>query len=201
MDSAIPQDKIFASVEKMLNKIISLDEETQAALATLAGKVIEIDVLNTDFGLFVKPSAAGITLTANYEEKADVVIKATPSALLGMLSAEKFGAGDVEINGNVGLAQKFQSILRSMDIDWEEYLSQFVGDIAAHKMGNFARGMQSFIKATVKTIGLDVSEYLRYEKEVVMDKSELNDFIDAVDQLRNDVDRLQQRIQRLDKQD
>ena len=188
------------SVEKMVNKVLSLDEETVALLATLTGNVIEIDVLDTEFRMFILPSGKGITLETDYEGKADVAIKGTPSALLGMISAEKIGAGDVEINGNVGLAKKFQSILRDVEIDWEEYLSQFVGDIAAHKIGNFLRRVSRFAKESGKTIGMDISEYLRYEKEALLDKSEVDEFNQAVDNIRDDVERLQKRLERLEKE-
>ena len=188
------------SAEKMVNKVLSLDEETVASLATLAGNVIEIDVLDTEFRMFILPSGKGITLETEYEGKADVAIKGTPSALLGMISAEKIGAGDVEINGNVGLAQKFQSILRRVEIDWEEYLSQFVGDIASHKIGNFLRRVSRFAKESGKTIGMDISEYLRYEKEALLDKSEIYEFNQAVDEVRDDVERLQKRLERLEKE-
>ena len=188
------------SVEKMVNKVLSLDEETVALLATLTGNVIEIDVLDTEFRMFILPSGKGITLETDYEGKADVAIKGTPSALLGMISAEKIGAGDVEINGNVELAKKFQSILRDVEIDWEEYLSQFVGDIAAHKIGNFLRRVSRFAKESGKTIGMDISEYLRYEKEALLDKSEVDEFNQAVDNIRDDVERLQKRLERLEKE-
>lgn len=188
------------SVEKMVNKVLSLDEETVALLATLAGNVIEIDVLDTEFRMFILPSGKGVTLETDYEGKANVAIKGTPSALLGMISAEKIGAGDVEINGNVELAKKFQSILRDVEIDWEEYLSQFVGDIAAHKIGNFLRRVSRFAKESGKTIGMDISEYLRYEKEALLDKSEVDEFNQAVDNIRDDVERLQKRLERLEKE-
>lgn len=188
------------SVEKMVNKVLSLDEETVALLATLAGNVIEIDVLDTEFRMFILPSGKGVTLETDYEGKADVAIKGTPSALLGMISAEKIGAGDVEINGNVELAKKFQSILRDVEIDWEEYLSKFVGDIAAHKIGNFLRRVSRFAKESGKTIGMDISEYLRYEKEALLDKSEVDEFNQAVDNIRDDVERLQKRLERLEKE-
>jgi len=191
---------LLDSVEKMVNKVLSLDEETVALLATLAGNVIEIDVLDTEFRMFILPSGKGVTLETDYEGKADVAIKGTPSALLGMISAEKIGAGDVEINGNVELAKKFQSILRDMEIDWEEYLSQFVGDIAAHKIGNFLRRVSRFAKESGKTIGMDISEYLRYEKEALLDKSEVDEFNLAVDNIRDDVERLQKRLERLEKE-
>jgi len=191
---------LLDSVEKMVNKVLSLDEETVALLATLAGNVIEIDVLDTEFRMFILPSGKGVTLETDYEGKADVAIKGTPSALLGMISAEKIGAGDVEINGNVELAKKFQSILRDVEIDWEEYLSQFVGDIAAHKIGNFLRRVSRFAKESGKTIGMDISEYLRYEKEALLDKSEVDEFNQAVDNIRDDVERLQKRLERLEKE-
>ncbi len=191
------QTVIIDSVEKMVNKVLSLDEETLDALATLEGDIVEIDVLNTDIRLFILPSAKGLTFASKYEDKADVSIKGTPAALLGMLTAEKVGAGDVEIIGNVGSAHKLQSILKKMDVDWEEYLSQIIGDIAAHKVGNFLRGMSQLAKSTVRTIGLDISEYLRYEKEALLDQSELDEFNHAVDKVRNDVERLQKRVDRL----
>jgi len=200
MKSDNRQSLILDSAEKMVNKILSLDEETLESLAKLEGKVIEIDVLNTGKRLFILPSARGIILASKIENKVDVAIKGTPSALLGMITAEKVGAGDIEINGNVGLAHNFQSIIKKVDVDWEEYLSQFVGDIAAHKAGNFLRGLSRFAKESGKTIGLDISEYLRYEKEVLLDKSELDEFNHAVDEIRNDVERLQKRLERLEKE-
>ena len=200
MNSDNRQYVILDSAEKMVNKVLLLDEETLASLAILAEKVFEIDVLNTDIRIFILPSGEGITLASEYEGKADVAIKGRPSALLGMITAENVGAGDIEINGNVGLAQKFQSILKNMDVDWEEYLSHFVGDITAHNVGNFLRGVSRFAMATGKTIGMDISEYLRYEKEALLDKLELDEFIQTVDKLRNDVERLQKRVERLGKE-
>ncbi len=193
------QNIVLNSAEMLVNKVLALDEETQESLANLTGDVVEIDILNTDFRLFILPSDKGITLASKYEEKADVSIKGTPAALLGMITADKVGAGDVEINGNVGLAHKFQSILKNMDVDWEEYLSQIIGDIAAHKVGNFLKGMSQFAKTSARTIGLDISEYLRYEKEALLDQSELDEFNHDVDKVRNDVERLQKRVERLGK--
>ena len=191
------QNVILDCAEKMVNKVLSLDEETLDALSTLEGDVVEIDVLNTDIRLFILPSARGLTLALKNEDKADVSIKGTLAALLGMITAEKVGAGDVEIIGNVGMAHKLQSILKKMEVDWEEYLSQIIGDIAAHKVGNLVRGMSQLAKASARTIGLDISEYLRYEKEALLDQSELDEFNHAVDKVRNDVERLQKRVDRL----
>ena len=201
MKSDNHQTVIIDSIEKMVNKVLSMDEETLDSLATLEGDVVEIGVLNTDIRLFILPSAKGVTLASKYEDNVDVSIKGTPAALLGMITVEKIGSGDVEIIGDVGLAHKLQSIMKKIDVDWEEYLSQFIGDIAAHKVGNLLRGMGQFAKASANTIGLDISEYLRYEKEALLDQSELDEFNHAVDEIRNDVERLQKRVERVGKKD
>lgn len=196
-----PQHLILDSAERMVNTVLSLDEELQEPLATFAGKVFEVDVVNTDIRIFILPSGDGVKLEPAYEGKADVVIKGRPSVLLGLITAGKISVGDIEIIGNVGLAQQFQSILKNMEVDWEEYLSHYLGDISAHKVGNLLRGMFQFAKSSGNTIGLNISEYLRYEKEALLDKSELDEFNHAVDIIRNDVERLQKRVVRLQKKE
>ncbi len=200
MNSDNTQSVILGSIEKIVNKVLSLDEETLMSLAVLTGKVFEIDILNTDIRIFILPTIEGITLVSEYEGKADVAIKGQLASLVNMITAGKIGVGDIEIDGSVGLAQKFQSILKNMDVDWEEYLSHFIGDMATRKTANLLKGVSRFAITTGKTIGLDISEYLRYEKETVLDKSELDKFNQSVDELRNDLDRLQKRVARLDEE-
>lgn len=103
----------------------------------------------------------------------------------------------MEINGDVGLAQEFLSILKTLDIDWEELASQWIGDLPAHKLGNLFRTTRKFAKEIRQTIGLDISEYLRYEKEILPEQEEIDEYISAVDVIRNDSERLKQRIIRL----
>lgn len=200
MMSGYRQNIMLSSVERMLNKVLSLDETSLISLGELVGKVVEIDIVHTEIKLFIFVSAQGIKLASEYTGDVDVSIKGTPSALFGMMNAEKAGVDPIEIKGDIIFAQKFQSILKKMEVDWEEYLSQIIGDIAAHKMANLLRGMSQLMGASVRTIGLDISEYLRYEKELLLDKSELDTFNHAVDVIRDDVERLAKHVERLRKE-
>ena len=78
MNSDNRQTVIFGDIEKMVNKVLSLDEETLVSLAVLTGKVFEIDVLDTDIRIFIHPSGEGVTLASDYEGKVDVAIKGRP---------------------------------------------------------------------------------------------------------------------------
>jgi ubiquinone biosynthesis protein UbiJ len=104
----------------------------------------------------------------------------------------------VEISGDAELGQQFSEILEALDIDWEEHLSHFTGDLVAHKLGNVVRGALSWGRQTVDTLGQDVAEYLQEESETVPNQDEAEGFMSQVDVLRTDVDRMEARVKRLE---
>ena len=103
----------------------------------------------------------------------------------------------ITIRGNTGLAQHFGAILANMDIDWEEQLSHITGDIPAHFTGQLARSIGNYGKNLVQTSQWDIEEYLIEELRINPHRLELQAFIDGVDNTRDDVERLQQRIEQL----
>ena len=105
---------------------------------------------------------------------------------------------DMQIIGDIGLAQRFQAIMQNIDIDLEEPLSKWVGDTLAYKIGKFVRGSSRFAVNTSKTLAMDLSEYLRFEIEMLPDDLLVEEFCKDVDVLREDVDRLTQRINKLE---
>ena len=192
--------EFIENIEKLLNRILQQDEAMLSAIGELTGKVIAIEIIGLNHVIYLQFYAAGITIRKECAGKVDVTIKGRPVTLLVMLFTreENTTPRDMEIIGDAGLAQRFQSIMKNMEIDWEEYLSHWMGDTLAHKLGNLFRDVREYVKETKNTIGMDISEYLRYEKEILTDQSEVDEFIAAVDFIRNDVERLRQRITRLE---
>lgn len=192
--------EFIENIEKLLNRILQQDEAMLSAIGELTGKVIAIEIIGLNHVIYLQFYAAGITIRKECAGKVDVTIKGRPVTLLVMLfmREENTTPRDMEIIGDVGLAQQFQSIMKNMEIDWEEYLSHWMGDTLAHKLGNLFRDVREYVKETKNTIGMDISEYLRYEKEILTDQSEVDEFVAAVDFIRNDVERLRQRITRLE---
>ena len=88
-------------------------------------------------------------------------------------------------------------MLASFDIDWEELLSQYLGDIAAHQIGNVVRDVSGWAEEARHTLAQDTVEYLRNEAAILVETREIAEFVDAVDALRSDVDRLEARLQRI----
>ncbi len=203
--SAVIDDKAPAwirQVTKLVNKALSLDEETLHALAKLEGKVIAFEFSNTGLTVFLFPAIEGLKINSAYEDKADVLIKGTPTNFIMMLASSKQGNAslptDMQVIGDIGLAQRFQSIMQNIEIDLEEPLSKWVGDSVAYQLGKFFRNTSRVATDAGKTLALDMSEYLRFETDMLPDDLLVEEFCNEVDILREDVDRLSQRINKLE---
>jgi len=193
---------LLEKIEKHLNKVLELDEDSLSALNQLTGKVISLELLNTDFCVYILPFDKGVQLRSSYEDNVNVKIRGTaPDVLTYMLKTRtKSGdfAGSIEVIGDVGLAQDFQAIMFNLDLDWEEQLSRWFGDTVAHQMARVLKEIGSFGANASDKFQQDVSEYLRFESEMTMHNSEMDEFVHAVDTLRNDTERLKMRINRLE---
>jgi ubiquinone biosynthesis protein UbiJ len=139
-------------------------------------------------------------LLGDYRGTPDAVISGAPWSLARVAYGGDRGAlfaGEVEIRGDVTVGQRFEAILRGIDIDWEEQLSRLVGDVAAHQVGKLVRDTMAWGAKSAETLGRDVSEYLQEESRHLPQRDEVDAFLTAVDDLRNDVERLGARIRRL----
>ena len=188
-------------IETAINRYLSLDPELLGKLKAFDGKVVKIELTIINKTLYMFPSESGIQILAEFEGEVDTVLRGTPLSLfkMGLVSntASLLLKGEVEITGDTRLGHQFKNVFNQMDIDWSEPLAEFVGDGLAYQLQQTGRKLTSWSQDTVSSISNSVSEYIQEESRDVVTETELNIFNDAVDKLRNDVDRLQQKIQSL----
>lgn len=185
---------LASSLETALNRYLALDPDVEPT--TLAGRVIAIDCTAPRFTLWIVGAADRIQVLDAYEGEADVTLRGSLPALASLSRGQVVGSG-VEIRGNTGVGQQLQDLLRAVQVDWEEGLSTWVGDVPAHQIGNLVRGAGAWGKQAAAAFQRNVSEYLREEARDLPNRSEVERFMDDVDRLRSDVDRLEARLERL----
>jgi ubiquinone biosynthesis protein UbiJ len=192
-------EPINTLLEELGNRLIHLDPDTLARLGELHGKVIRIELVGPAKTLYILPSAAGLRLLVAHDAEPDVTLRGE----LAVFARLAFGggtttrAGELQISGDLELGQRFQQVLRALDIDWEEHVSHLVGDVLARPLGRAARGARAWQAQAVRTLGMDVSEYLQEESRILPTRREVEVFLNAVDALRARADRLEQRVARL----
>lgn len=190
-------------VETVINRYLALDPEVLAKMEAFSGKVIKLEITGINKTLYMFPDDKGIQVRTEHEGEADTTLRGTPIALfkMGLVSnaARLLLAGEVEISGDTRLGHQFKNVFSQMDIDWSEPLANLGGDAFAYQLQQSGKKLSGWGKDALKSVSRSLSEYLQEESRDVVTETELNDFYDDVDQLRNDVDRLQAKINALSK--
>jgi ubiquinone biosynthesis protein UbiJ len=192
---------ILAALETALNRYIQLDPGGLSKLAHLEGTCLAIELKGLDTTLYLVTDNQGIQVFHRFPEQPDATLSGTPMELFGLALEQQPGpamfADGVKISGDTELGQHFKRLFDSLDIDWEEHLSRYTGDVVAHKVGNLARTGKQWGKQATDILRQDIAEYLLQEDHLVPERQELEGFFSQIDTLRDDTDRLSARIERL----
>jgi ubiquinone biosynthesis protein UbiJ len=194
-------DIFIAGIETAFNAYLDLDPETATKLGCMSGKVIGIEITDLGFTLFISPVEDKLRVLPKYEGEPEAVVIGSSVALvrpgLGGDPGGLLTKGSVKIRGDMELGKQFFDVLTSIEVDWEEQLSRYVGDISAHQIGNIFRALWVWTRRTQISIKQNFSEYLQEEARIVPTRLEVESFLDDVDTFRSDVDRLQAKLDRL----
>lgn len=186
----------FAGAEKIINAALIYDPATRIALGKLAPQVLAIKLTAPSMMIYVVPTADGLRLLGHYEETITTQVQGTVPALLALLKSERLnlqGSG-VQVIGNTIFLGELQQILKKLDIDWEEMLSQIFGDIVGHHSAEFIRSKMQWTKDRATNIQRLTSEFLTEELQALPSKPEVSFFYQQVDEVTLAVDRLEARL-------
>ena len=199
------RDLALEGLEQALNQLLALDPAAAARLAELHGRQIRVDLRGTGIQLNFVPGEDGrLQLLGHMETEPDCTLSGSPLDLLRASDetqgARQLFAGHVRIDGDQQTAHRFSEALAGLDIDWEEQLSHLSGDIAAHEIGRALRALAAEGRRIGSSSGENLSEYLTEEGRLLPHRFQIEDFLAAVDTLRDDTERLAARIALLEKQ-
>lgn len=190
------------ALEKLLNQALQLDPNSLYVLDKLVGKSIKVDLTGLSLSLTFFPEADGIVILSDHVGEVDTWVQSPPFTLLNLLLNPQSSFAqypEVTVSGQVNVAQQLLQVLQGLDIDWEEQLAQRLGDIPAHSLGTFVRRSQGYVNDRLTHLQYYVSEYLQEEARHLPAPAEMDAFLVGVDTLRDDVARLEQRIDNLRK--
>jgi ubiquinone biosynthesis protein UbiJ len=192
---------IAPALETALNTYLRLDVEMAGQLNAISGRLILLEVVGLEITLLVRVLNAKVQVSEQLAFEPDAIIRGSPLALVRLgLAADVPSAvmrQDVEIRGDAEVGRVFRDVLAGVEIDWEEVLARRVGDIPAHQIGNAVRTLVAALSGAADRLRMDLSEYLQEEARVIPTRIEVEQFMDDVDSLCADLDRLEARLMRL----
>lgn len=188
----------LSGAEHVLNRALQFDPLALQTLRALEGKVIGIQGRSPAFTLSLLLRENSIALSGVEDlTSADACLCGSTFDLLRLLRSQTPPTRDnsgVTVQGNLNLAQHFLSMTQHMDIDWEEWLSVYLGDIAAHEIGRQGRRFRRWTQKVRHSMLRNTREYLLYESKTVVGAQELDAFSTEISTMIDAVNALETRI-------
>ena len=189
---------LTATIENVLNRGLPRSPRAQQLCAELAGHRIAIEA-PAIARLLVESTGNSLRVTRG-SLPADAEVVGGPLSLLALgawPSDAALSRGEIEVRGDAELARKFRELARLLAPDPEEELSLLLGDVAAHRIARMARGALHWTRNAAATLLRDVGEYFSHERADLVSREEGEQFLRDVDALREDVDRVDARLELL----
>lgn len=193
----------LSAIELGINQLLSLDPKTSERLTKLNGKQLAIELKELD-NTFVVAFSDRIDLllpeqsVEQQEQQWDCKITLSimsakelqdPSRITQLIKQDK-----LDVQGDMQIAQDFSALVKELDIDWEEHLSQYTGDVLAHHLIKTGRQVHNSAKAQLQKIANVISQGALEEKKIAAPAVAVVHHADQVHQTRADVERLQSRV-------
>ena len=177
----------------LLNRMLAREPWARERLAPFAGRIARFDAAPFAVQWSI---ADGGTLEANRDGAPSVSIvlslASLPLALLDPAAAMK----DVRLDGDAEFAQALSGVLQNLRPEPEEELSHFVGDAAAMRIVGMLRTSASHWRQLAERMLDSTAHYVVTENPMVVGRDEAEQFAQDVTRLRDDVARLEKRIER-----
>lgn len=194
-----------AMIEQIGNRLLSLDAEAQNKLLTLKDKSVLINVQDLQLNYYFLFHAGTLVVQQTNDKKPSVSISGKLSDFIAAASTENVGdslfTGELHFSGEINTAKQFQTLVQSLEIDWQEPISKIFGDVVGHNIATGIIKINDLAKKLINNTQQDIPEYLQEEIKVTPSVNELTQFYEQVDLIRSQTERLEARIKRLNNHD
>jgi ubiquinone biosynthesis protein UbiJ len=178
-----------------INHILAEEPWARDKLSAHAGKIACMDAGVAAIKL--KVASDGLLEQAIADADADVTIRVKLSDLPLLMQNRERALSTVKVEGDAELANTISQLSQSLRWEAEEDLSRWVGDIAATRLVAGARAALDAAQSTQRKLAENVAEYFLEENPMLVRPQAVADFTGEVTRLRDDVERMAKRIEKL----
>lgn len=183
------------------SRLLRLDPDSFQRLAALAGRVVCIEFTEPAARVYLRLGSEGLHVERRCETAPDVTLIGSPVGFArlagGGARADAFAASGVKVRGDIETAERLRDVFAAWAPDWEEFAARVAGDVPAHLLCRTLGAAGAWTRRSAATLARDLAEYLEHESGALAPAARVERFLAAVDALRSDVERLEQRLERI----
>ena len=190
----------LGTCQSLLNRSIADSTAARRAAESLEGESLAVEFDGLGIRVALRVTRGELTIAADDDGQVSAELGAGPLDLLRLARAGSLGelrGTRARLSGDVSVAEGFAELLKLAKPDFEEALSGWIGDIAAHEIGDATRAFARWGFAASRSLRTSAAEYLQEESRVMPGYYEVGAFYGDVERLCDDVDHAAQRLDRL----
>jgi len=178
-----------------INHLLAQEPWARDKLARHAGKIAVFD--GGVAALRLKVAADGMLQAADADDAPNVTIRARLADLPLIAQNRERAFSYVQIDGDADFANTISQLSQSLRWEAEADLSPWIGDIAANRLVAGARMALENARSAQRKLAENMAEYLLEENPMLVRPRDVDELAAEVMRLRDDVERLGKRIEKL----
>ena len=184
----LPHPGIYA-----LNHLLGAEDWARERLKPFTGQCVEFRAALLP-ALRLEILDSGLLADAAQDAVSNLVVTVGSGALPALVQGEEAFMREVSIEGNADLASAVQYLFRHLRWDLEEDLSRIFGDALAHRVVQEGSRFAAWNREAAGKLARNLAEYWIEEQPMLARPAAVRQFLADVDQLRDDLARLEKRI-------
>ena len=191
---------LVSGVVRRLIRLLREDSETAERLDRLHGRVICLQLATSTATVCIELGDP-IKVSRACEGEPSVSLKGHLHDFVAYAQASRagdaFGAGRIEISGDLAAAQELQRLLQTLNPDFDSWLARVVGDAAAHRVGRTVRAGLELATHQSRRLREDLVEYLMHELRLVPTRQEVATLTRQIHEVADAAERAAARLAKL----
>lgn len=141
----------------------------------------------------------GFLVAAEEGAASALVVKLKPAALPLLLAHDQAVRSHIEVQGPADLASAVDHLLRNLVWDVEEDLSTVFGDVLAYRLASAGKAFAAWQREAALRFAENAVEYWTEEEPLLARPADVGKFSREVGALRDEVARMEERVERLER--
>jgi len=185
------------SIAPFINHLLAQESWARDMLSAHAGKIACIDAQAIQLRL--RAGADGLLESVAAGLPANVTIRVKLSDLPLIAQNRERAFSYVKIEGDADFANTISHLSQNLRWEAEADLSKLFGDVAAVRLVSGAKAIARTVHESSQKVQENLAEYFLEEQPMLVRPAAVTGFANEVNKMRDDVERLMKRIEKLEK--
>ena len=188
------------ALERTIEAVLRLDPESRERLGALEGKLVRFELSSPPLDVVIGVAGGRVFVPSVHDGEVDATVAGKLDALRSLVrSNDALYRGEVRIDGDLSVGMALREIATGLDLDPAEALAPVLGDALAHRLDRTGRAFAGWLSRSRGAMRENARDWFEDEAELVATAEEATRFAAGVDTVREDVDRLEARLRRLER--